>query len=62
MFTSFEFINVSIFVKYFLKTKYATKAFKMNVAQIKVLCFFFSVPIVDDDGKTLIKEDLIGAF
>lgn len=42
-----------------IETKYATKAFKMNVAQIKVLCFFFSVPILDDDGKTLIKEDLI---
>lgn len=42
-----------------IETKYATKAFKMNVTRIKTLCSFFSVDHSDGDGKTLKKDDLI---
>lgn len=41
------------------ETKYATKAFKMNVSQIKMLCTFFSVGYSDGDGKSLKKDDMI---
>ena len=42
-----------------MKTKYATKAFKMNVSQIKTLCVFFSVDYSDEGGKSLKKDDMI---
>mmetsp|Transcript_16556 Transcript_16556/g.45611 ORF Transcript_16556/g.45611 Transcript_16556/m.45611 type:complete len:302 (+) Transcript_16556:184-1089(+) len=41
------------------ETKYATKAFKMNVSQIKTLCTFFNVDHRAEDGKPLKKDDLI---
>jgi len=42
-----------------VETKYATKAFKMNVSQIKALCTFFSVDYSGEDGKPLNKDDII---
>jgi len=42
-----------------IETKYATKAFKMNVSQIKNLCEFFAVDLRGEDGKTLNKEKMI---
>mmetsp|Transcript_9124 Transcript_9124/g.22653 ORF Transcript_9124/g.22653 Transcript_9124/m.22653 type:complete len:307 (+) Transcript_9124:197-1117(+) len=42
-----------------IETKYAIKAFKMNVSQIKALCTFFCVDHCGEDGKSLIKEDMI---
>lgn len=41
------------------ETKYSTKAFKLNIPDIKVLCDFFSVDRSAEDGKALSKEDLI---
>lgn len=41
------------------KTKYATKAFKMTVNQIKNLCIFFGIDYGDEDGKVLKKDDMI---
>uniref|UniRef100_A0A7S4ALD8 DEK-C domain-containing protein n=1 Tax=Pseudo-nitzschia australis TaxID=44445 RepID=A0A7S4ALD8_9STRA len=41
------------------ETKYATKAFKMNVSQIKTLCVFFSVDYSDKGGKPLKKDAMI---
>jgi hypothetical protein len=42
-----------------MKTKYAIKAFKMNVNQIKALCNFFGVDDSGTDGKALNKDDTI---
>jgi len=42
-----------------IETKYAIKAFKMNVNQIKALCNFFGVDDSGADGKALNKDDTI---
>lgn len=42
-----------------IETKYAIKAFKMNLSQIKMLCDFFDVDNFDDKGKFLLKEEMI---
>jgi hypothetical protein len=42
-----------------IETKYAIKAFKMNVSQIKTLCTFFGVDYNNEEGKSLNKEDMI---
>ena len=35
----------------FMQTKFAIKAFKMNVNQIKTLCNFFAVDCSGEDGR-----------
>lgn len=42
-----------------IETKFAIKAFKMNVSQIKKLCNFFHIDHCGEGGKALIKEDMI---
>lgn len=42
-----------------MQTKFAIKAFKMNVNQIKTLCNFFAVDCSGEDGKSLNKDDMI---
>lgn len=42
-----------------VETKYATKAFKMNISAIKTLCEFFSVDCSSEDGKPLNKDETI---
>mmetsp|Transcript_21559 Transcript_21559/g.40258 ORF Transcript_21559/g.40258 Transcript_21559/m.40258 type:complete len:317 (-) Transcript_21559:199-1149(-) len=41
------------------ETKYATKAFKLNLAQVRRLCDFFHVDRETEDGKALNKEQTI---
>jgi hypothetical protein len=42
-----------------IQEKFAKKAFKLNLAQIKKLCDFFHVDRSGEDGKSLNKEETI---
>lgn len=42
-----------------IETKYAVKAYKMNLSQIKTLCNFFGVDATGTGGKFLYKDDMV---
>lgn len=42
-----------------IETKFAIKAFKMNLSQIKMLCDYFNVDNQEENGKFCNKEDMI---